>query len=111
MLGYNIECRLKVRLMEKYNAWDLQHLEEVLTKRGVEQVSMTGKTGHRLDYLFDILAPDALKKMQKNVRKAYNYVVTWSVNWRYAPDRLTRHDCEDFFQAVDVFRDYVEKSA
>ncbi|MFP4382119.1 MAG: hypothetical protein ACLFUS_16580, partial [Candidatus Sumerlaeia bacterium] len=107
MLGYNIECQLKVRLMEKFEAMNLQELEEILDKRGNTQISLTGKAGHHLESLLGLLDSFALDRMEEKVRKAYFTVMRWDVNWRYAPDNLDQADCDAFFHAVNALRSFI----
>ena len=111
VLGYAVECTLKARLMEKYNARTLGDLEKILKKR------FKGETIdlkiHSIEHLFFLTGVrDRLEAKGKNDAnlRAYRQCNQWNVSWRYDPDGGNRDKCDFFFENVATFLKFLSHS-
>jgi len=107
LAGYSVECKLKARLMERYNLNTLEQLEEEIERRLGHPVNvfthsievLFGLTGARERLLQNAAHPNALR--------AYQRCNTWKPAWRYRPDEGTEDECNAFMQAVAMFGNFV----
>jgi hypothetical protein len=104
LLGYAVECKLKAKLMEKYDARTLDELERQLAKRfGRENVNL--KT-HSIECLFSFSdARDRLIDARGGTtnQRALAVCSSWKTEWRYSPDNASEDKCTAFFDAVETF--------
>jgi HEPN domain-containing protein len=102
LAGYAVECRLKWKLMQRWQCRTLVQLEEDLQEHGIEQSPFT----HNLKVLLRLAG--GLERMQQNQRLWGSFSDTvnrWRPAWRYNPDVSTREQAEDFLEvAKDVLR-------
>jgi hypothetical protein len=107
--GYAVECRLKAKLMEMFNARTLDHLGKILTRRTGQKVELAT---HSIEYLFGFTGARNRLSSHGNERvlKAYRCCNTWTTSWRYRPDDGKSDECEQFLDAVDLFDRFIESS-
>jgi len=105
--GYSIECLLKVKLMEIYNCRNLYQLEEELQSRGVLTTNATVFT-HQLEALLRLT--QGLHRLQQNRTMWLLFIVVnrWIPAWRYTADLSNRQDAEEFLEAIEKIRDWIE---
>ncbi len=107
MAGYSVECRLKARLMERYDLNTLAQLDEEIERRLGHRVNvfthsievLFGLTGARDRLLRDRVHPSALR--------AYQWCNRWKPAWRYMPDEGSEDECNGFMVAVREFGSFV----
>lgn len=107
--GYAVECRLKAKLMEMFNARTLDDLGKILSRKTRGKVNVAT---HSIEYLFGFTgARDRLLSHgNERVLKAYRCCNTWTTSWRYRPDDGKSEECEQFLNAVEVFYGFIGSS-
>ena len=107
LAGYSIECKLKARLMEKYDVMHLEDLEAELVRRFGRSVDLRT---HSFEYLLEFA--QARQRLNANERalQAFRQCNKWSVNWRYDPSDGTREKCDAFFEEIEVFKRFIENN-
>lgn len=105
LAGYYIECKLKARLMEMYNIWTLEELENRLSQR-------TGKSVRAFTHSIEVLMTHtgAMKRMDDNVRRSFAKCNQWKTDWRYDPSEGTMDECEAFIQAVETLGHFIDRN-
>lgn len=109
LLGYAIECNLKARLMEKHGARTIEELEEKLSRRFEKDVRLTGRSGHNIGEMLDML-DGARGKMDAGVRQAFGQCARWRTDWRYDPKEGNKTECEEFFEASERVLRFIARS-
>ena len=106
MAGYSIECILKVKLMRMYACSNLRNLEEELQRRNLLAEHSTIFT-HQLEVLLRLAG--GLERLRQNYElwPLFNIVNRWIPAWRYNPDLSNREDAEDYLDAVDRIRHWI----
>ena len=107
LAGYSVECKLKARLMEKYDLHTLEQLEEEVVNRLGRPINVFT---HSIEVLFALTgARDRLLKYPKDqaALRAYQRCNQWKPAWRYNPDDGDEDACSDFMDAVEEFGRYV----
>ena len=107
MAGYSVECKLKARLMEKYDLDTLEELEDEIVRRLGRPVNVFT---HSIEVLFGLTG--ACERLLQspthpNALRAYQKCNKWKPAWRYKPDDGTEDECNDFMDAVKEFGSYV----
>lgn len=103
MAGYAVECKLKCKLMERFNCWNLSTLEQELSARSDKPVSLRT---HSLDFLLSWFD----NELDKSTRVAKSLVCKWRVDWRYNPDEGNETDCLNFLKATFELNRYIDGS-
>ena len=107
MAGYVIECLLKTKLMRIFDCRNLRELDEELQRRGAISAQATVFT-HQLEVLLRLTQRiDQLRQDQVHWR-LFNIVNRWVPAWRYTSNLSNPEDAEDFLQAVDRLRQWIE---
>ncbi len=109
LAGYAVECRLKAKLMEILNVWNLDELESQLARRFRQRLSLRT---HELEILMTFL--DRLvgirSRMRKEILRDYTLCSRWQTQFRYSPLDATKYECESFFEAVERFSKFISTS-
>lgn len=105
--GYSIECLLKARLMQMYSCSNLRDLEDELQRRNLLANHATIFT-HQLEVLLRLAG--GLDRLRQNAElwPLFNIVNRWIPAWRYNPDLSNREDSEDYLDAVDQIRRWID---
>ncbi len=109
--GYEIECILKARLMERYNCLSLAELEQKLSRRSRRKIDLRT---HSIEYLFELTgARPRLVTAQgdRSALFAFQRVNRWTVDWRYDPAEGDEPNCTAFFESADRFVQFISGSA
>jgi hypothetical protein len=107
MAGYAVEYLLKSKLMVMYGCQNLLALEEELQRRKLLGERSTVFT-HELELLLRLA--NGLDRLRQNDVHwpLFNIVNRWMPAWRYNPDLSKREDAEDYLNAVDRIRHWIE---
>jgi hypothetical protein len=111
MAGYALECKLKAQLMERYNCFHLQELEEEIERRTGERPTLISVRAHHLEYLLGF-APDCEARLQQNetMQQCYVRCNTWSLAWRYLGDDGNQQEAASFLECVDSFYQWLSNN-
>jgi HEPN domain-containing protein len=107
MAGYAVECRLKYKLMRRWNCFTLEQLEDKLNGKGIVQSPFT----HSLMTLLRLAG--GLDRLGNNTvlwGKFSGYVNRWEPAWRYAPDLGNRSHAEDILDYVKEVLRWIENN-
>ncbi len=109
LMGYALECKLKVRLMERYNVDNLKQLDAKLQPKQKKPIDT--KT-HNIEYLFSFTgARSRLAGVQGDQNlKDYFLCQSWRAEWRYHPGQGQERECEQFFEAVERFLQFIHNN-
>ncbi len=105
LAGYYVECKLKARLMEIYDIWTLEELENKLSQRAGKSVKAFT---HNIEVL--ITHTGVLKRMDSNARRSFAKCNQWKTDWRYDPDNGTKDECETFIEAVETLGHFIDRN-
>ena len=105
LAGYYVECKLKARLMEMYDIWTLEELENRLS-------GLAGKPVRAFTHSIEVLMTHTgvLRRMDSNVRRSFSKCNQWKTDWRYDPNDGTREECEQFIEAVEALGHFIDKN-
>src|SRR5262245_16909784 len=106
LAGYAVECRLKYKLMQKWNCFTLDELEKRLVSRGVSQSPFT----HNLDTLTKLTGARDRIDQNPAMSNYFSVVSRWQPAWRYSPDLATRESSEEFLRAGAEFVTWIENN-
>jgi hypothetical protein len=109
LMGYAVECKLKVRLIEKFEVDNLKQLEDKLQIKWKKTVD-TGT--HSIEYLFSFT--DARARLvgpqgDQTYLKAFHLCRSWRTEWRYRPENGKENECAQFFEAVERFLRFMDQ--
>lgn len=109
LAGYEIECGLKVKLMERYGCLNLDDLEAKLERIFEAEIDL--KT-HSIEALFHFFGEREKSRLLANpkLKTAYFQCTGWAVHWRYAGLAADQEQCEEFLRSVETFRNYMTNS-
>jgi HEPN domain-containing protein len=109
LAGYSIECLLKAKLMRMFNCNNLKDLEEELQRRNLLADRATIFT-HQLEVLLRLA--NGLDRLRQNATlwPLFNIVNRWMPAWRYNPDLSNSEDAEDYLDAVDKVRHWIDNN-
>ncbi|MEQ8788762.1 MAG: HEPN domain-containing protein [Pirellulaceae bacterium] len=109
LAGYSIECLLKAKLMQMFNCSNLHGLEEELQRRNLLAANATIFT-HQLEVLLRLA--NGLDRLRQNpmLWPLFNIVNRWIPAWRYNPDLANAEDAEDYLDAVDKIRHWIDNN-
>ncbi len=107
LAGYAVECQLKAKLMQIYNAKNLFELETELQRRGTLTATATIFT-HHLELLLELT--QGLDRLRQNstLWPQFTMVNRWVPAWRYTSDLSNRRNAESFLEAVDNVMGWIE---
>lgn len=107
--GYSIECLLKAKLMRIFGCNNLVDLEAELQRRGLLADRATIFT-HQLEMLLRLT--NGLNRLRQNAAlwPLFNLVNRWIPAWRYNPDMSNPEDAEDYLDAVDKIRHWIDNN-
>jgi HEPN domain-containing protein len=109
LAGYAIECLLKTKLMRMFDCRHLRELEEELQRRGVLSGQNTVFT-HQLEVLLRLTQRIDHLRQDQLMWRMFNIVNRWVPAWRYSADLSSREDAEDFLEAIDKIRHWIESN-
>lgn len=110
LMGYTVECKLKVRLMEKYDVDNLKQLEDKLQIKLKKSVDAGT---HSIEYLFFFIgARNRLIGPQgdQTYLQAFHLCQRWRTEWRYRPEEGKENECIQFFEAVEQLLRFIERN-
>jgi len=109
LAGYSIECVLKAKLMQMFSCSNLLDLEDELQRRNLLADRATIFT-HQLEVLLRLA--NGLDRLRQNAAlwPLFNIVNRWIPAWRYNPDLSNREDAEDYLDAVDKIRHWIDNN-
>jgi HEPN domain-containing protein len=109
LAGYSLECLLKAKLMQRFGCNNLRDLEDELQRRKLLGTQSTIFT-HQLEVL--VRLSDGLDRLRTNrtLWPEFNIVNRWIPAWRYNPELSNAADAEDFFDAVDRIRHWIDNN-
>ncbi|MDB5337830.1 MAG: hypothetical protein JWN70_3449 [Planctomycetaceae bacterium] len=109
LAGYSIECLLKAKLMKIFDCQNLLDLEDDLQRRHLLAENATIFT-HQLESLLRLT--NGLHRLRQNIQlwPLFNMVNRWMPAWRYNPDLSNREDAEDYMDAVDKIRHWIDNN-
>lgn len=107
LAGYSIECLLKAKLMRMFDCSNLRDLEDELKRRNLLGEHATIFT-HQLEVLLRLA--NGLDRLRHNVTlwPVFSIVNRWIPAWRYNPDLSKPEDAEDYLDAVDKIRHWID---
>lgn len=109
LAGYSIECLLKAKLMTIFGCHNLLDLEDELQRRNLLAKNATIFT-HELESLLRLT--NGLHRLRQNALlwQSFNMVNLWMPAWRYNPDLSSRDDANDYLEAVDKIRHWIDNN-
>lgn len=107
MAGYAVECRLKTKLMKKYDCDHLKDLGAQLEKRG-KLTEANDIFTHSLELLMRLT--DRLQTLQKDPErwKQFSTINRWVPAWRYTASQSNKDEASDFFDATGAFVRWID---
>lgn len=109
LAGYSVESLLKAKLMRMFGCSNLIELEDELQRRGLLANRATIFT-HQLEVLLRLT--NGLDRLRENTElwPLFNIVNRWIPAWRYNPDLSNPDDAEDYLDAVDKIRQWIDNN-
>ena len=109
LADYSIECLLKAKLMQTFSCSNLRDLEDELQRRHLLAEHATIFT-HHLELLLRLT--NGLDRLRQNAElwPLFNIVNRWIPAWRYSPDLANPEDAEDYLDAVDKIRHWIDNN-
>ncbi|MEZ6058102.1 MAG: hypothetical protein R3C01_15490 [Planctomycetaceae bacterium] len=109
LAGYSIECQLKANLMRMFDCCNLWELEQELLRRNLLKSRGT-IFSHQLEELLRLT--NTMNRLRQNsiMWPLFNIVNSWIPAWRYNPNLSNREDAEDYLNAVDKVRHWIENN-
>jgi HEPN domain-containing protein len=107
LAGYSIECLLKAKLMRMFDCRHLRELEDELRRRGVVSARTTIFT-HELRLLLRLTQRLEPLRQNQTMWPLFNIVNRWMPAWRYTANPASQEDAEDFLDAVEKIRNWIE---
>lgn len=109
LAGYSIECLLKAKLMRMFSCSNLVDLEDELQRRGLLADRATIFT-HQLEMLLRLTG--GLDRLRQNAAlwQLFNIANRWIPAWRYNPDLSNAEDAEDYLDAVNKVRHWIDNN-
>lgn len=105
LAGYAVECRLKWKLMQRWNCSTLDQLEAKLLKKHVPQSPYT----HSLRRLVKWMGVEQQMQDNKPVWQLFaGSVNLWQPAWRYSSDLASREDADALLKAVQAVVHWVD---
>ena len=109
MAGYSIECLLKAKLMRMFGCSNLLDLEQELQRRNLLASQSTIFT-HQLEVLLRLANGTDRLRQHHTLWPMFNIVNRWIPAWRYNPNPSRREDAEDYLDAVDKVRHWIDNN-
>jgi HEPN domain-containing protein len=107
LAGYAVECRIKYKLMRRWNCFNLLELERRFAERGIAEAPFT----HNLEILLRAAnATDRLKQNERVWQKFTHVVNFWEPAWRYSSNPASERAAREFLEAVEMTVRWIENN-
>ena len=107
LAGYAVECKLKVQLMERYNCFDLNRLEDKIEAVTGRRPNLATVRGHNLEYLMGFSGSWERLRQNRDVYRCFVVCNTWDHRWRYRGDLGKQQEARRFMECVDRLYDWL----